>query len=375
MNIETKIDKRLWQTISTNYLRKNYTGAILDSIHFLGDLIREKANLESDGVALIGEAFGGNSPKIKVNKLQTESEKNVQKGLEQTLRGIYQMIRNPRSHTKYEDLQKDADSIIIFIDFVIGIIDQSKSTFTIEQVVKRVLDEDFLATDKYAQLIIQEIPEKRRLETLVYIFNLERYNQSIEKLSVFIKKLYNSFKKTEQEEILQIISEELKYTNNFEFIKLIVCSFNNDWKKIDEAAILRIENKFIKAIKTAAYYYDEYEDGYYKDEYWELSLYLNYIITDFTLRDELFDSLVDKIISNHPEDFVVRFCIPLLKYFENQFPNFILEVHLSGKLKSGKIPLINAIESLPESIKKHLKANDEPVADDDFPLADDDSPF
>jgi uncharacterized protein (TIGR02391 family) len=103
MNLESKIEERLWKMIQNSYEDRNYTGAIHDAIYFLSDLIREKSGLESDGVSLIGQAFGGKSPKLKVNKLQSESDKNIQAGIAQILRGIYQAIRNPRSHEKYND--------------------------------------------------------------------------------------------------------------------------------------------------------------------------------------------------------------------------------------------------------------------------------
>src|SRR6266403_1765987 len=98
MDLESRIDKRLWNAIESSYQDRNYTTAILDSIHFVSQLIRDKSGLESDGQPLAGDAFGGPNPRLKVNSLQTESDRNVQKGVEALLRGLYQAIRNPRSH-------------------------------------------------------------------------------------------------------------------------------------------------------------------------------------------------------------------------------------------------------------------------------------
>ena len=109
MNLETILVKRLWESIQSSYEARNFTGAILDAIYSLSDLIREKTGLQSDGTTLVGQALGGKSPKLKVNRLQTESEKNVQSGIEQILRGLFQAVRNPRSHEKRVDTQKDAD--------------------------------------------------------------------------------------------------------------------------------------------------------------------------------------------------------------------------------------------------------------------------
>ena len=42
-----------------------FTGAIQDSMYFLGDLIRDRSGLEGDGVALVGKAFGGRRPVLE----------------------------------------------------------------------------------------------------------------------------------------------------------------------------------------------------------------------------------------------------------------------------------------------------------------------
>jgi len=46
MNLKTRIDNRLWQFIQNNYESEDYSGAILDAIHYLSNLIREKSGLE-----------------------------------------------------------------------------------------------------------------------------------------------------------------------------------------------------------------------------------------------------------------------------------------------------------------------------------------
>jgi uncharacterized protein (TIGR02391 family) len=103
MDLAARVDTRLWSAVEHAYEARDYTATILDAIHFLGQLIRERSGLESDGQALVGAAFGGANPVLKVNQLQTESDWNVQRGIESLLRGLYQAIRNPRSHQKHSD--------------------------------------------------------------------------------------------------------------------------------------------------------------------------------------------------------------------------------------------------------------------------------
>ena len=164
MNIETQIRPELWSAIRSSYELRSFTSATLDGVYYISDLIREKSGLEADGVALVGQAFGGDRPKLRVNKLQTETERNVQKGIEQILRGLYQAVRNPRSHEKYVDSEADAVALILFINYLCAIIDQSKTPFTRSDFLTRVFDPDFVPSDRYAQLLVEEIPGRQRLE-------------------------------------------------------------------------------------------------------------------------------------------------------------------------------------------------------------------
>src|SRR5690348_572445 len=98
MNLRNEITQHLWNAIENVYEGGNYSHAILEAMHLLSNTLREKANIDGDGVSLVGQALGGDSPKLRLNRLQTDSERNIQKGIEQILRGLYVGIRNPRSH-------------------------------------------------------------------------------------------------------------------------------------------------------------------------------------------------------------------------------------------------------------------------------------
>ena len=122
MNIQTHIRNDLWLAVKSTYEVENYSGAILDAMHHLSDVLRDRAGVDGDGATLVGQALGGNSPRLRINRLQTETEKNEQRGIESILRGMYQAIRNPRSHENIEDKQETADAIIHFVNYLLGII-------------------------------------------------------------------------------------------------------------------------------------------------------------------------------------------------------------------------------------------------------------
>ena len=170
MDLKTGLAEPLWAAIETTYESHNYTSAISDAIYYLGDIIREKAGLQTDGVPLVMQAFGGKSPKLKVTRLQTESDRNIQKGTENLLLGLYQSVRNPRSHGKHVDTKEDADAIILFINYLLKIIGGAKGTFSKNDFLDRVFDPSFVKKTRYADLLGQRIPPKQRLDVMIEVY-------------------------------------------------------------------------------------------------------------------------------------------------------------------------------------------------------------
>lgn len=253
MNLETKIPTELWIATRTNYEKRNFTGAILDAFHFLSDLIRKKSGVEGDGAALIGSALGGATPKIKLNRLQSDSEWSIQKGMEQTLRGIYQAIRNPRSHEKISDTDEDAQIIIIFLGYIVRQLDLAKSQYSREDFLKRVLDPDFVPQERYSELLASEIPAAQRLETFLDIFRAKSEGKT-ENLRYFFCALLPKLSNDELIQVYAVISDELKTVDDEATIRITLGSLGTTcWKHLDEAARLRIEHRLIRSIKEGRY--------------------------------------------------------------------------------------------------------------------------
>lgn len=253
MNLETKITADLWASIKTNYDKQDFTGAILDSFHFLSDLIRKKSGAEGDGAALIGSAFGGAAPKIKLNKLQSESELNVQRGMEMTLRGMYQTFRNPRSHEKFSDSEEDAQVIIVFIGYIVRQLDTAKSQFSREDFLKRVMDPDFFANSRYSDLLVSEIPAGQLLEVFLDTYRTKTSGK-IENLRYFFNSLLPKLNSDQLKQAHEVISDELKTADDETTIRYIIGSLGTScWESVHETARLRIENRLIKSIKEGRY--------------------------------------------------------------------------------------------------------------------------
>ncbi len=246
-NIKKYIEERLWNVIKRNFTAESYKSAILDSIQYLGDLIREKSGLAGDGVNLIGAAFGGENPKIKLNTLRSETEKNIQKGTMFILQGIYSAYRNPRSHSKIEDSDQTAFEIIIFINHLLKIIDKSKGKFSVDRFIDRVFDKRFVKNQKYADLLVKEVPIGKMFETSLEILKRNR-DINIENSSLVWKSIYKKLNDTEKKEIIDFVSEEMRYIKDSFEVRNFIVYFNSEWTKIDEDARIRAENILIDLI-------------------------------------------------------------------------------------------------------------------------------
>lgn len=249
MNLQALIRPQLWLAISNTYETGNYSHAILDAMHLLSDVLREKSGLDGDGAPLVGAVLGGKSPVLRVNKLQTETERSIQIGLENILRGMYLAIRNPRSHEQIEDNKDTADSIVYFINFLLSILEESQEPFTIPGFLNRVFDQHFPPLARYAEVLVEEIPIGKRLDILIEIYRRKREGDG-SNLNYVVRELLKRLEKDQIAQFLGVVSEELKVTQYDHDIRLTLQILDPSlWPELREASRLRAENILMKSIR------------------------------------------------------------------------------------------------------------------------------
>lgn len=253
MMLRNEIDIELWEAVQKNYETENYTGSILDAVFKLTDTIRNKTGLEGDGASLIGQAFGGDDPRIKLNKLQTDSEKDIQRGIQEILRGIYTGIRNPRSHDAMTDDKLTADSIIVFINYLLKLIDQSKLRFCEDDFLTRIFDPYYVKSEAYSKLLVQDIPKRQRANIAIQTI-LKRNNGDIYALGCFLEELFEQLDSAELSRVYKVVSEELKTTTDQKDIRYLVhiCP-GKYWANIEPSVRMRAESIL----------YDDFSQGQY----------------------------------------------------------------------------------------------------------------
>jgi uncharacterized protein (TIGR02391 family) len=295
MSIPGSIDERLWLAVQASYESGDYSGAILDSVFYLSELIRNKSALDSDGNSLVGSALGGANPIIKVNSLHTESERDEQRGVEQLLRGIYTAIRNPRTHEKRTDSAETADTVITFIGWIAGLIDKSKSPFDTKQIIGSVFDKHFAQNERYADLLVARIPTRKRLDVLVQVFQ-RRMEGNCKAVSVFTQSVLKTLSPEEQDQFWQVVSEELESVSADAEFRSIIQVTGKDWVKISELARIRAEHRLIESIKEG-----EYDSSIRTLLKGSLGTWARDLASSFTLKKELADAISERLQSEDPD--------------------------------------------------------------------------
>ena len=303
MNVQIELSEQLSKAIYANYEKANYTGAILDSIFLLSDVLRDRTGCESDGVSLVGEALGGSDPKLKLTPLRSESDRNIQKGTESLLRGVMQAIRNPRSHEKIEDNKEVADRILAFLDYLLQMINKAKAPFEIGDMIQRICDEHFVESEEYTNLIVSEIPKEKLNDTLTAIYEA-RTEVSPQVMRLVAHSILNRLDAEDRSAFVALVSEDLKTTEDDATIRIATKMFAGDeWKQIARISRLRIENRLLRSLKEGGY---KETSGEYPGE---LGTWLANIIDAMELRDQAIYTLTKKLSSpdRGEQDYVFRY--------------------------------------------------------------------
>ena len=326
-SFQNEISDSLWDSISKNYESQNYQAAILDAIFHLLKIIRDRTDLDLDGVALIGKSFGGSDPILKVNSMRTESEKNEQKGVESMLRGLYQGIRNPRAHEKVDDNKSTCDSLIVFIDFLLKLVEGSKTQFDIGEFCSRVFDPEFVKTEEYSNLLIDQIPENKIFDVILSIIN-QRNKLKSNTFYFLIKAFQRKISNEQNKELSIIASEILQKTTEDQDIRLFTSGFQKeDWEKIELTARLRTENKLLKSFEDGTFDLPNNQCGS-----GSLGTWLTNIVTNMEMKDKFDYILAKKLSSDDFEELEYLF-----KYFRNQILAYKKEPNASviSAIKKG----------------------------------------
>jgi uncharacterized protein (TIGR02391 family) len=83
----------------TELVQQNAFHAVLEASKSVGEKLRRRARLNSDGAQLVDDALGGETPLLRINAFVSDSEKSEQRGFTNLVKGLFGVFRNPIAHT------------------------------------------------------------------------------------------------------------------------------------------------------------------------------------------------------------------------------------------------------------------------------------
>lgn len=105
----------LYKYCRSELLENNYFHAVLEASKGVGDMIRNKTGLTSDGAELVDAAFGGANPLLRINSYTSDTEKSEQRGFTNLLKGLFGTFRNPTAHAlRIEWNMSEIDALDLF---------------------------------------------------------------------------------------------------------------------------------------------------------------------------------------------------------------------------------------------------------------------
>ena len=262
MKIEDRIRDDLWKAIQAHYERTDYTEAVRDAVFHMSEVLREKGGIEDkDGTKLVETALLGSNPAILVNKNETTTEKDFQQGIGFAFKGIMQSVRNPLSHESFQYTQDEAEVLILYINFLLNQVDKSGGGTKIDNIIDLLLDDDFTDTQEYADLLLKEVPTKKRYDLILELYQ-RRADLPRNKLKFFLTVLFSSLTKAAKSDFVRVVSSSLMKCKDDNNLRMYCHYFMKDtYAEIDKLAQLRIENMMLKSIKNGRVSYNLDEMG------------------------------------------------------------------------------------------------------------------
>jgi uncharacterized protein (TIGR02391 family) len=254
-------DSELYLKITPEYASGNYSSAIKTAILYLTEEIRKRTDLDIDGDSLITKAFSENNPLIKLNKLETETDRSEQAGYMQMLQGLYKAIRNPRNHNLKEDSKESCDDILIMINYFLKLIQKAKTKFDFLEFSALVKDSYFVCKKQYALEIVKNIPEEKYLEVAQKMLE-DISGFPVDNFACILLALKEKIKDDKYISFIKLLDNVLFRTTNIELVKASTIILQENWSELSNATKLRTEKILYTSLSNSEFIWENEPNRY-----------------------------------------------------------------------------------------------------------------
>lgn len=95
---DRKLHRMVISSSKKLFINKHFSQAIFEACKLLNKRVQELTGLSLDGKQLMLTVFSINNPKLKLNSLQSQSDRDEQEGFMHIFAGLMQGVRNPKGH-------------------------------------------------------------------------------------------------------------------------------------------------------------------------------------------------------------------------------------------------------------------------------------
>lgn len=125
--LERKFHEVIHKHCRKLFVQENYFHAVFEAAKVYNKLVQRKALSEKDGSSLMLEVWSSNGV-LKLNKCQTQTEKDVHDGIKFLSTGLMQALRNPTAHEPALDWpisKEDCLDMLSFISYLLRQLDKA----------------------------------------------------------------------------------------------------------------------------------------------------------------------------------------------------------------------------------------------------------
>lgn len=304
---EENFDKGLVSAIGDRLDNGMYTDAIIAGGKYLTEVLREKGQVNSDGVALVGQVLGGNAPLLPLNKLQTQSEQDEQKGILQIVMGFYTGIRNPRHHDHLEDSEEFCIRILVLIDTLLQYLNREVQEFDVTAIVNRIYEPHFVPSREYAQALMSDVPKAKALDVFKEAFG-RRAEGKMSVVQYAFQALTDMMSEDDVASATNMIGKELESaTEDKDIADLLRLLKPDAWPSLKKNVRLRLEHIIIEDCRKGQH------DVFGGPGAGDLGTWANTFGPDFHRLDDLATVLHERLLESwYSQNYVAKHFINVL---------------------------------------------------------------
>lgn len=310
MNIKFEIVSELEEKIKFYYDKKDYDKAVKEGLKVLNQMLKREFLLHLDNLELIDELLEYGHPYVQLENFYADLDEYTIRGMLLFLKGLYMKMEDKELHEYRKEIYSKADANIIlsFINYFLGLIDIRNREFDIEEVLHIICNSKRTNYVEYIPDIPFTIKKDERLKSAMIVIE-KYYEDGYEELIDLFWQIVYGLEEDEMKEILKYFNDLFSKVDSIKDMIYYLDAFNDSFfHLLDKDSKEKIEDYMFKDFSKGEY--EEKDKWFSGHGLYTLTKIRSYL--PFFNREKWTEELVKKLSRIDKLDINN----PLLKYFD-----------------------------------------------------------